>query len=83
VAFPPTRSSYASGLCHRREAPGAKITVKNQDDQNHTVTSAIKGALDVTVTGGGKATFTAPTKPGSYMFACNFHANMMGTRVVK
>ena len=64
-------------------APGARITVKNQDDQNHTVTSATKGAFDVSVTGGGTATFTAPTKPGSYMFACSFHANMMGTLVVR
>jgi plastocyanin len=64
-------------------APGAKITVKNQDAQNHTVTSATKSIFDVTVVGGGTATFTAPTKPGSYMFACNFHANMMGTLVIK
>lgn len=64
-------------------APGAKITVKNQDAQNHTVTSATKSIFDVTVVGGGTATFTAPTKPGSYMFACSFHANMMGTLVIK
>ena len=65
-------------------APGAKITVRNQDDQNHTVTSATKGAFDVTVNGGGgMATFTAPAKPGSYTFVCTFHANMMGTLVVK
>ena len=65
-------------------APGAKITVRNQDDQNHTVTSATKGAFDVTVNGGGgTATFTAPAKPGSYTFVCTFHANMTGTLVVK
>ena len=65
-------------------APGAKITVKNLDDQNHTVTSAPKGAFDVTVNGGGgTATFTAPAKPGSYTFVCSFHANMMGTLVVR
>ena len=65
-------------------APGAKITVKNLDDQNHTVTSAPKGAFDVTVNGGGgTATFTAPAKPGSYTFVCTFHANMTGTLVVK
>jgi plastocyanin len=64
-------------------APGARITVKNQDDQNHTFTSASKGAFDVTVTGGGTATFKAPTKPGSYLFTCRFHANMVGTLVVK
>lgn len=64
-------------------APAAKITVKNQDAQNHTVTSATKSIFDVTVVGDGTATFTAPTKPGSYVFACNFHANMMGTLVIK
>jgi len=64
--------------------PGAKITVRNQDDQNHTVTSAPKGVFDVTVNGGGgTATLTAPAKPGSYIFVCTFHANMTGTLVVK
>ena len=64
-------------------APGAKITVKNLDGQNHTVTSSTKGVFDVMVPGGGTATFTAPSKPGSYMFTCTFHANMVGTLVVK
>lgn len=64
-------------------APGAKITVRNQDAENHTVTSATKSIFDVTVVAGGTATFTAPMKPGSYMFACSFHANMVGTLVIK
>ena len=65
-------------------APGARVTVQNQDSQNHTVTSTTHGAFDVKVTAdGGTATFTAPTKPGSYTFGCTFHANMMGTLVVK
>ena len=64
-------------------APGTKVTVKNQDGEGHTVTSA-QGAFDVTATaGGGTATFTAPTKPGRYTFVCTFHGNMMGTLVVK
>jgi plastocyanin len=64
-------------------APGAKVTVKNQDAQNHTVTSTNSGAFNVTVqANGGTATFTAPTKPGSYPFHCTFHADMMGTLVV-
>ena len=63
-------------------APGAKVTVKNEDSQNHTVTSA--GAFDVKVTGGGgTATFTAPSKAGSYPISCTFHANMKATLVVK
>ena len=65
-------------------APGAKVTVKNDDAQNHTVTSAPKGAFAVTANGGGAmTTFTAPTKPGSYKFTCDFHADMAGTLVVK
>ena len=64
-------------------APGSKVTVKNADGQSHTVTSATRGAFDVKVDGGGTATFTAPTAPGSYPFVCTFHANMMGTLVVK
>lgn len=64
-------------------APGAKVTVTNLDSQNHTLTSKTPGAFAVTVpAGGGTATFTAPTKPGSYPFGCTFHANMMGTLVV-
>jgi len=65
-------------------APGAKVTVKNQDSQSHTLTSTMHGAFDVKVDAdGGTATFMAPTKPGSYPFSCMFHANMMGALVVK
>lgn len=32
--------------------------------------------------GCGSATFTAPTRPGSYPFVFTFHANMMATLVV-
>ena len=63
-------------------APGSKITVKNQDGEAHTVTSATAGAFDVKADPGVTATFTAPTKAGSYPFVCKFHANMMGTLVV-
>lgn len=63
-------------------APGAKVTVKNLDAQNHTLTSAPKGAFEVTATAGTSVMFTAPTKPGSYKFTCDFHADMMGTLVV-
>ena len=62
---------------------GAKVTVKNGDAQNHTVTSAPRGAFDVNVPASGTASFAAPTKPGSYKIICLFHANMMATLVVK
>lgn len=63
-------------------APGAKVSVKNLDAQNHTLTSAPKGAFEVLAKAGETVTFTAPTKAGSYTFICDFHADMMGTLVV-
>lgn len=63
-------------------APGAEITVTNEDSTSHTVTSS-DGAFDVTVEGGATATFTAPSKPGEYAYVCNFHGDMTGTLVVK
>ena len=64
-------------------SPGAKVTVMNMDGVKHTVTADIGNAFDTTVDGGSTSTFTAPTKPGSYAFHCNFHSNMHGTLVVK
>ncbi|MEO6143588.1 MAG: cupredoxin domain-containing protein [Dermatophilaceae bacterium] len=64
-------------------APGTTVTVKNQDGESHTVTSA-QGAFNVTATArGGTATLTAPAKTGSYPFVCTLHGNMTGTLVVK
>ena len=64
-------------------APGSKVSVKNQDAENHTVTSTAPGAFAVQADAGGSATFTAPTKPGSYPFTCTFHPTIKGTLVVK
>lgn len=65
-------------------SPGAKISVKNQDAQAHTVTSDDGKAFDAAVEGGGgTAQFTAPTAPGSYPYHCAYHSNMHGTLVVK
>lgn len=65
-------------------SPGAKIAVKNQDVQAHTVTSDDGKAFDAAVDGGGgTAEFTAPTTPGSYPYHCAYHSNMHGTLVVK
>lgn len=63
-------------------APGAEVTVTNEDSTSHTVT-ADEGSFDVTVEGGATATFTAPSEPGSYDYVCNFHGDMTGTLVVK
>jgi plastocyanin len=64
-------------------APGAKLTIVNADADAHTVTSDTPGNFDVTVSGKSQATFTAPTKPGSYPFFCAFHRYMTSTLVVK
>ncbi|MCX2749483.1 cupredoxin domain-containing protein [Arthrobacter sp. MI7-26] len=65
-------------------SPGAKITVKNDDAQAHTVTSDDGKAFDAAVDGGGGTVqFTAPTAPGSYPYHCAYHSNMHGTLVVK
>ena len=61
--------------------PGATVTVTNADNVEHTVN--VNGtSIDVTVPGSGKATFTAPTKPGSYPLTCDFHKSMHGMLTV-
>jgi len=64
-------------------APGSRVTVKNADGENHTVTSTTHGAFDVAAKAGGTASFTAPAKPGTCPFTCTFHATTMGKLVVK
>ncbi|GAA4044822.1 hypothetical protein GCM10023063_34540 [Arthrobacter methylotrophus] len=65
-------------------SPGAKITVKNEDAQAHTVTSDDGKTFDAAADGGGgTAQFTAPTTPGSYAYHCAYHSNMHGMLVVK
>ncbi len=46
-------------------APGAKVTVKNDDSPEHSVTSRTAGQFDVEVGGGKQGTLTAPNAPGS------------------
>ena len=61
---------------------GATVTVKNADTTTHTL-AADGGAFDTgNLTPGMSATFVAPSKPGTYAFHCNIHANMHGTLVV-
>lgn len=64
-------------------SPGAEITVTNEDTEPHTVTADTGNKFDVTVKGGGAATFNAPTEPGTYTYHCIFHGNMKGTLTVK
>lgn len=63
-------------------APGATVTVTNDDSQAHTVTSD-DGGFDVKVGSGQTVTMTAPDSAGRYGFVCSFHANMSGVLVVE
>ena len=65
-------------------APGAKVTVTNQDSTTHTLTStATSPAFDTgDIAPGTTVTFTAPTKPGSYPYICKIHQYMQGTLTV-
>ncbi|WP_294568182.1 cupredoxin domain-containing protein [uncultured Arthrobacter sp.] len=62
-------------------APGAQVTVTNNDTEAHTVT-ADDGSFDITIPGGASAAFTAPSGSGSYGYFCQFHGNMRGTLTV-
>jgi plastocyanin len=64
-------------------SPGEKITIKNDDSPEHSVTSDAAGKFDVEVDGKGQATLTAPTEPGEYAFHCKYHPSMHGTLTVK
>jgi plastocyanin len=63
-------------------APGATLTLVDQDDEPHTVTandgSFRAGPFDNTAPG----TLVAPTKAGTYPFHCEIHPTMHGTLVV-
>ena len=63
--------------------PGERVTVINEDDVAHTVTSKIKGKFDARVAAHGWATFTAPTEPAEYQFFCIYHPAMLGTLIVQ
>ena len=65
-------------------SPGQQLTIVNNDSANHTVTADENNLFDIRVSGGGgSASFTAPTTPGSYPFHCKYHANMHGVLTVK
>lgn len=63
--------------------PGAEITVTNEDNVGHTVTSDAEGLFDVEVGPGETVTFTAPEEPGEYSYYCIPHPAMVSTLVVE
>lgn len=64
-------------------APGTEITIINNDEVEHSVTSRTKGLFDVHVEGKGRATLTAPQDAGEYAFYCLYHPAMLGTLTVR
>ena len=64
-------------------APGAEISIVNNDSAEHSVTSETAGSFDVHVDGKQKGTLIAPTEPGEYPFHCVYHPSMKGTLIVK
>lgn len=63
--------------------PGDEVTVVNQDDVMHTVTSDREGLFDVEVGAGEVATFTAPEEPGDYSYYCIPHPAMVSVLTVE
>jgi plastocyanin len=64
-------------------SPGAQITIVNNDEVEHTVTSRTNGLFDVEIGGKQQAVFTAPSQPGEYAFHCRYHPGMVSTLIVK
>lgn len=63
---------------------GEIVTINNNDSVPHTVTSDDGVSFStMTINPGSSATFTAPTKAGSYAYHCNIHKSMTGTIVVQ
>ena len=63
-------------------APGATVTVRNEDGVGHTVTSDDETTFDVQVGPGEEVTMTAPEQEGEFPFFCRPHPAMRGTLVV-
>jgi plastocyanin len=63
-------------------APGATVTVTNQDMVTHTLTATTGGFNTGSVSPHQSKTFTAPKKPGTYPYICSIHQYMTGDLVV-
>lgn len=63
--------------------PGEVVSVTNNDGVEHTVTADDGSSFNAPVNAKSTASFTAPTKPGTYKFHCAVHPQMHGTLVVR
>lgn len=63
--------------------PGEKITIRNNDAVEHSVTADSGGAFNVEVEPGETATLVVPTAAGAYAFHCTYHPSMTATLTVK
>jgi len=63
-------------------SPGAAVSVTNDDQVAHTVTSSMGGFDTGNIASGQSKTFTAPNTPGRYSYICSIHQYMTGTLVV-
>lgn len=65
-------------------APGARLTITNQDVVSHSVTSKTTGLFDSgLISKDGTTTLTAPTAKGEYEYYCTIHPSMSGVLVVQ
>lgn len=65
-------------------APGAKVTVVNEDSAPHTVTADGDKTFDTgNIAAGKSATFTAPSRTGKYAYICTIHQYMKGSLTVR
>lgn len=80
-----TISNYAFSPQSLTVAAGSTVKVTNNDSTTHTITSDDKGAsFNIpSIPSGSSASFTAPSKPGTYTFHCNIHKTMTGTLIVQ
>lgn len=64
-------------------APGATVTVHNEDPATHTVTADSNAFNTGDIGSGRTVTFKAPTAPGTYPYICMIHQFMQATLVVR
>jgi plastocyanin len=78
-----TIGNFAFSPEHDSVSPGERLTVKNTDSVDHTLTST-SGAFNTgPIMPDQSRTITAPRKAGSYPYRCTIHQFMTGTLIVK